>query len=286
MTTPLTSLIVAVLAAAARPAYAAKYQRVVPIDIKRTTKPGLDRSATTSLPCTSNSPWAPDVVYETSVQIGTPQRRPSGWVRIGHWDSDLWVKSPDAASSNAFDRSNSSTDYSTFSSAGSHSPNIFAHFSTSAATSTNTVTIGGTVLQDQSFILLETVSTSPAASNDDLGYLSLGGNRLPYVPYQGVPWQLRNQSYTAIKAHGIYMDTPTSDTGTLILGGVDTDKYIDDPNIQKTPILSELGVTVENVRPSTSSTTTAATPPRSSPTASPKRPTSTWHTDIQFLITR
>ncbi|KAI4126855.1 MAG: hypothetical protein LQ338_003528 [Usnochroma carphineum] len=246
------SLYFAVAAAAALlPWIATASPRVINMDFvkARSPQPSLQRRAgTVNTPLTNND----DLQYLANISVGTPPQ--NFVVQIDTGSSDLWIpdvrsnlcRGADCSQTGSFDDSASST-FTT-------NKDLF-HISYGDSSeyagvlAQDTVTIGSATLKQAEFGLVSQATNVPQGSGN--GFTTNGVWGISFESsesdvveegdqsYTGIVGLMKNQGLISRMAYSLWLNDPDAAAGSILFGGVDTDKF-DGPLIG-VPIVPQSG---------------------------------------------
>lgn len=212
----------------------------------RINQPSLQRrdgSVLTSL--TNNA----DLQYLANISIGTPPQ--NFIVQIDTGSSDLWVPSArsdlcqtqDCSTTGAFIYQKSST----FDTAGEDWEISYGDSSEYAGTLvTDTITFDDATLDNATFALVSQSANVPISDNPENGFTTNGVWGISFdssqsdriedgVKYTGIVSLMKEKGLISRMAYSLWLNDPDAAAGSILFGGVDSDKF--DPPLIGVPIV-------------------------------------------------
>ncbi|KAF4632514.1 hypothetical protein G7Y89_g5612 [Cudoniella acicularis] len=158
------------------------------------------------------------LVYTVALMLGTPPQ--STRVQLDTGSSDLVVETD---SSNLYDANSSST-YQYL-----NGDFLVAYGGGDGASGDNALdilSIGGAVIQNMQFGIMYTTTVLEGILG--VGFTGIEGQVLNFgdPPYNNLPVLLVQQGYIESRAFSVYLNDDTGTGGTVLFGGVDTEKYL------------------------------------------------------------
>jgi candidapepsin len=160
------------------------------------------------------------VGYYATVEIGTPGQENT--VQIDTGSSDLWVYGLSSGASTEFNSAHSST----YSYNNSDFSIDYVSGSASGIWATDVVSWGSVSVESQSFGI-NNGDGKGSTGVFGIGYISDESSQFQKVPdsYINFPQNLVDQGFIAHNAYSLYLDDVTANSGAILFGGVDSDKY-------------------------------------------------------------
>ncbi|QKX59884.1 uncharacterized protein TRUGW13939_07026 [Talaromyces rugulosus] len=209
----------------------------LPVQRHRTSAESLrKRDSTLDVTITN----ADAVLYVVNVTLGTPPQEFS--LQLDTGSSDLWVNSAgnSTVKAPAFDSSASST----YTKLDVVLNDTYADGSSAIGPyGTDTLKLGGVTLKDFEFGINETPFEEPVPGVSGIAgiaYKVVEAAAIAKNPYNNLPYALAEKGVINSAAYSLWLNDITSESGTILFGGVNKAKYIGD--LQTLPIISVNGV--------------------------------------------
>ncbi|KAK9446944.1 aspartic peptidase domain-containing protein [Limtongia smithiae] len=182
-----------------------------------------------------------DGAYLATVTLGTPAQ--SVELQVDTGSADLWVES--SSNSDCSDNACSTTGSFNSSASSTYSDSSTADFSITYADGS---TASGAYVQDTLKISNVTITDftfglATSSSTSTLGVLGVGfdADEAATTTYENLPDRLYSDGAIAVKAYSLWLNDADASEGTLLFGGIDTDKYTGD--LQTIDIVATSGST-------------------------------------------
>lgn len=152
--------------------------------------------------------------YSIEISIGTPRQEFQLLLDTG--SSDLWVRSSETGETPSFDFESSSTYQANKSSFEIN----YVSSSMSGWWATDDVEIAGATIVDQQFGIANSSSSGKGILGIGLMAIESNSNKYPNVPQS-----LVDQGFIAQNCYSLWLNDLNESTGSILFGGVDSDKY-------------------------------------------------------------